>query len=460
MTTPAEADATARIAGLERELARLRRTNEVLMSRVEHRISQEGNAFAAFQTAINLEKTVAERTAELRELNLRLGQELELRRKFEAALLRAKEQAEEATRSKTRFVAAASHDLRQPLNAAVLYLESIDADRLAERDAESLRGVQIALETLNSLLATLLDISRLDSGAIHPRPEHLPLAPLLGRLAREYGALAGPGRVRLRVAPRTALAHTDPALLETVLRNLLSNAVKYARGARILLAARRRGDTVQLRVSDTGPGIEPQHAARIFEEFWRAPGAAEGGAGIGLGLSIVDRISRLLGTRVVLKTSPGRGSTFSIELPCGDPAGAARGAEVEPLAPLTGFAGRCVALVDDNEPVLRSLERLLGGWQCDTVAACTVEEVLTALIDTDRVPDLIIADYHLGEGRTGLDAIAGIAAEFPGPVPAIVVSSDTSDALGKELRERGVPLLTKPLDVARLRALMQHLLRT
>jgi signal transduction histidine kinase/CheY-like chemotaxis protein len=448
---------------LEREVARLRRTNEVLMARVEHRIGQEGNAFAAFQTAINLEKTVAERTAELRELNLRLAHELDLRRKFEAALLRAKEQAEEATRSKTRFVAAASHDLRQPLNAAILYLESIAADALGERDAESLRGAQTALATLNSLLATLLDISRLDSGAIHPQPAHLLLAPLLGRLAREYGAQAGPGRLRLRVVPADAVVHTDPALLETVLRNLLSNAVKYARGGRILLAARRRGEQLLLRVSDTGPGIEPRHAERIFEEFWRVPGAsADGGAGIGLGLSIVDRILRLLGTRVSVSSSPGRGSTFEFALPCGDPAQAERAAREAALAAPGSFAGRfagrCVAIVDDNEPVLRSLERLLAGWGCDTVAACSVEEVLTTLIDTDRVPDLVIADFHLGSERDGLQAIGEIAAEFPRRVPALIVSSDTSAALAERLRAHGVPLLTKPLEVARLRALMQHLL--
>ncbi|MBK7168325.1 MAG: response regulator [Gammaproteobacteria bacterium] len=451
--------AAARIVALERAMLRLQRTNETLMDRVEHRISQEGNAFAAFQTAINLEKTVAERTAELRELNLRLERELELRRKYEAALIRAKQQAEDATRSKTRFVASASHDLRQPLNAAILYLESISPAELDTRNAESLRGVQLALGTLNSLLGTLLDISRLDSGAIHPDPAHHRLAPMLERLAREYGSMAGSGVLRLRMVPRDAVVHTDAALLETVLRNLLSNALKYAGGGRILLAARRRGTQLRVQVSDTGPGIDAQHVSRIFEEFWRAPGAAEGAGSIGLGLSIVERISRLLETRVEVRSSLGRGSTFSLDLPAGD----ARQLAAPVVAALSHapatFAGRCVALVDDNEQVLRSMERLLDGWQCRTVAGSSIEEVLTRLIDADLVPDLLLADYHLGNARTGLDALAEISVEFSGPLPAIVVSSDTSPQLTAELQQRGIPFLTKPVEVARLRALMQHLLR-
>lgn len=459
VAVPDVLEAAARIASLEQTVRRLQSTNETLMDRVEHRISQEGNAFAAFQTAINLEKTVAERTAELRELNLRLERELALRRKYEAALIRAKQQAEDATRSKTRFVASASHDLRQPLNAAILYLESMSPAELDARNAESLRGVQLALVTLNSLLGTLLDISRLDSGAIHPDPAHHGLAPMLERLAREYGSVAGNGVLRLRVVPRDAVVHTDAALLETVLRNLLSNALKYAGGGRILLAARRRGAQLRVQVSDTGPGIDAQHLGRIFEEFWRAPGAADGAGSIGLGLSIVERISRLLGTRVQVRSSPGHGSTFSLDLPVGD----LRRIAVPVAAALSQmpatFAGRCVALVDDNEQVLRSMERLLDGWQCRTVAGSSIEEVLTQLIDADLAPDLLLVDYHLGNACTGLDAIGGISAEFPEPIPAIVVSSDTSPQLTAELQQRGIPFLTKPVEVARLRALMQHLLR-
>ncbi len=163
-------DLNQRLAQLEEEVLRLTRTNEVLLDRVEQRINEEGSAFAAFQAASKLERTVAERTAELRVLNERLEYELDLRRKFERALLRTREEAEEATASRTRFVAAASHDLRQPLNAAVLYLESIDRNQLGEADSESFRGIGLALETMDSLLSALLDISRLDSGGLQPDP--------------------------------------------------------------------------------------------------------------------------------------------------------------------------------------------------------------------------------------------------------------------------------------------------
>ncbi|MCZ6828446.1 MAG: hypothetical protein O7F73_02450, partial [Gammaproteobacteria bacterium] len=184
------ADDQATIEQLQEEIRSLRKTNEILMDRAEQTINQEGNAFAIFQTAINLEKSITERTSELSKLNERLRKELKTRKKIEAALLKAKQEAELATQSKTRFVAAASHDLRQPLNAAVLYLESLESGQLSERNTECFEGVQLAVETLNNLLNTLLDISRLDSGGIHPEPSHFTLNSLFDRLKIEYRSSA------------------------------------------------------------------------------------------------------------------------------------------------------------------------------------------------------------------------------------------------------------------------------
>jgi signal transduction histidine kinase/CheY-like chemotaxis protein len=452
-------DEQARLRELEEEVIRLRKTNEVLLDRVEHRINVEGGAFAAFQAASNLEKTVADRTTELRLLNERLEHELDLRRSFETALLRAKTQAEEATASRTRFVAAASHDLRQPLNAAVLYLETIDQQLLSSADAESLRGVELALGTLNNLLATLLDISRLDSGGLHPEPANFGLQGLFKRLAVEYGSIADTTELELKVRPTSLVVNSDIMLLETVLRNLLSNAIKYTDRGRVLMGVRRRGDKVSIQVTDTGSGISAEHLEKIFQDFWRAPGASSGVEGsMGLGLSIVQRICLLLGSNIQVKSAPGKGSTFSLELPRGDGKVLDSPVHGDKISQGLGFNRCVVAVVDDNTQGLRSMARLLGSWDCRVVAATAVEEVLTTVIDQDITPQLIIADYHLAEDYKGLSAIEAINAEIALPAPAIMISSDNSVSLVEVLDKLGIPLLTKPVDPARLRAMMHHLL--
>ena len=448
-----------RLEQLERELVQLRKTNEVLLDRVEQRINVEGGAFAAFQAASNLEKTVADRTTELRLLNERLEDELDLRRSFEAALLRAKTQAEEATASRTRFVAAASHDLRQPLNAAVLYLETIDFSRLEHSDAESLRGVELALETLNNLLGTLLDISRLDSGGLHPEPVTFRLQDLFERLAVEYGSIAETTGLTLHVQPTSVIVNSDVMLLETVLRNLLSNAIKYTEKGRIVMGARRRNDKVSISVVDTGVGIPAEHQTKIFEEFWRAPGSSSGAKGsMGLGLSIVQRICQLLGSQIEVKSTPGRGSAFSLEQPVGKGALTGTASPADKIVQAMGFNGCVVAVVDDNIQVLRSMVRLLQSWDCRVVAASALDEVLTQIIDQDVTPALILADYHLADGVNGLVAINAINAELARAAPAIMISSDNSPKLVETLDQLGIQLLTKPVDPARLRAMMHHLL--
>ena len=454
-----DVDYEGRITELEEQVRRLQRTNEVLADRVERRINEEGGAFAAFQAASRLEKTVEERTAELRILNERLEHELELRRKFEGALLRAKKEAEDATASRTRFVAAASHDLRQPLNAAVLYLESINRQLMSPADEESLTGVGLALETLDSLLSALLDISRLDSGGLLPQPGHHNLSLLLTRLGREYGSLAEAKQLEFRAHVSDVVVHTDPMLLETVLRNLLSNAIKYTSSGRIELQTRKIKDGLEIAVQDTGAGISAEHLDRIFEEFWRAPGAGPGeGTSMGLGLSIVRRIGRLIDSDVQVSSEPGSGSRFSLTLPLGSRDLVESGPRSDTAYTGASFNACQVVLVDDNVQVLRSMERLLRSWDCQVIAAAGFEEALTMLIDHDITPRLLLTDYHLSEEATGIDAIHAINAEMSEKIPGIMISSDNSPALREQLDSLGIPLLTKPVEPARLRALMQHLL--
>ena len=447
-------------AQLEEEVRRLKRTNEVLLDRVEHRINVEGGAFAAFQAASKLEKTVTERTAELRILNERLEHELDLRRKFEGALLRAKQEAEDATESRTRFVAAASHDLRQPLNAAVLYLEAIDQGRLSPGNHESFRGIGLALDTLDSLLSALLDISRLDSGGLHPQPSHFRLQTLLEPLAREYTSIAEARDLCLEVTVSDTVVHTDLMLLETVLRNLLSNAIKYTASGQVSIVASGGEDGIKIEVRDTGVGIPREHLDKIFNEFWRAPGSATSEkSSMGLGLSIVHRICRLLGTDITVESAAGEGSNFSLVLAPGDPDQINEASSSVPVVADLGFSGCLVVVVDDNAQVLRSMVRLLEDWDCQVVAATGVEEVLTTIIDRDITPQLLLTDYHLADGATGVEAIDAINAEITRQAAAIMISSDNSKALREQLEELEIPLLTKPLDPARLRALMQHLLK-
>ena len=452
-------DLLARIAELEEQVRRLRRTNEVLTDRVEQRINDEGGAFAAFQAASRLEKTVADRTAELRVLNERLGHELELRRKFESALLKAKQEAEEATASRTRFVASASHDLRQPLNAAVLYLEAMERGEMSPANAESCRGIGLALETLDSLLNALLDISRLDSGGLLPQPGHHRLEPLLSRLAREYGSLAETKHLAFDVGSTTAVVHTDVMLLETMLRNLLSNAIKYTASGGVALRVTEGPDALEIAVEDTGSGIPEEHLDRIFDEFWRAPGAGSGEASsMGLGLSIVRRIARLLDSDVQVISTPGRGSRFALSVPHGLPERVQETQTSQQVHAGVSFKSCPVVLVDDNVQVLRSMERLLRSWDCQVTAATGVEEALTVLIDNDIAPRLLLTDYHLADGATGIDAIRAINAEMTATIPGIMISSDNSRYLREQLDAMDIPLLTKPVDPARLRALMQHIL--
>lgn len=457
--SPEDLPPLEQVEQLKEEVRRLTRTNEVLLDRVEQRINEEGSAFAAFQAASKLEKTVAERTAELRVLNERLEHELDLRRKFERALLRTRQEAEDATASKTRFVAAASHDLRQPLNAAVLYLEAVDRSRLNPADSESFRGIGLALETMESLLSALLDISRLDSGGLHPEPGDYYLETLFSRLAREYGSIAEARNLVLEASPVSAVVHTDLMLLETILRNLLSNAIKYTVTGKITMSAHFGEEGTRIEISDTGTGIPHEHLDRIFDEFWRAPGStASEKNSMGLGLSIVRRICRLLGTEIAVESTPGKGSTFSLLVAPGDPQRIVTAPDTKQASVNLGFNSCLVAVVDDNSEVLRSMVRLLEGWDCQVVAATAVEEILTTIIDQDITPQLLLADYHLADGANGIDAINAINREITERAPAIMISSDNSQNLRDQLQTLDIPLLTKPVEPARLRALMQHML--
>jgi signal transduction histidine kinase len=444
---------------LTRENEKLRKIVDVLMKRVERSTDAQGNAFSLFQAAIILESTVRERTAELQSLNGRLSDEIEERRAIEAALQVAKAQAERANAGKTEFLAAASHDLMQPLNVARLFVAAIAERPLDGPAAQMLERVARSLESAEGLLRALLEMSRLDAGALRAELTDFALEPLLHHLASEYGLAAEERGLRLRVVPCDLVVHSDRGLFERIVRNLLSNALRYTERGGILMGVRKRGDCARVEVWDTGPGIPAQSLGDIFREFHRlaSPNRGEDGSpGMGLGLAIVDRIAPLIGATIDVRSREGRGSVFSVTV-------ALAAGEAAPAAFADGageaFRGRTVLIVDDDGAALDGLRRILRGWGMDAIAARSVDDAVRFSLGRRELPAAILADYHLLDGATGFDAIDAVRASFACvKIPAIVISGDPSEATRRRAAERGFGYLAKPLRVERLRSLLAHLL--
>ncbi len=448
--------ATIQAQRLRKENAALRKTVRALMDRVERAVDNQGTPFSWFQAAAKLEETVRTRTRELELLNDRLKRELQSRREIEIALKQAKQQADLANQSKTRFLAAASHDLRQPLNSALLFLESINDEALAETDRNLVRRSRLALAALNNLLGTLLDVARLDAGDIEANVVDFPIAALLERLGPEFQAVARAAGIGLRFRPSDAWVRTDAHLLETVLRNLISNAIRYTPRGSVLIGCRRRQQGLMICVYDTGVGIESAHLEAIFDAYYQVP--SEGrrhNAGIGLGLSIVSRIANLLSFERVVRSEPGRGSLFAVTVPYGS-AGEAQTHWQEAATGARRSRPALVVVIDDNEDALAGMSAVLEKWGCRAVTATAATDAVVQLISGDLEPDLIVSDYHLADGIKGDEAIAEVQRELDRRSAAAIMTSDPDPALRKSLQERGFVVLDKPLNLAKLRAMIDR----
>jgi Na+/proline symporter/signal transduction histidine kinase len=388
-----------------------------------------------------LERRVRERTAELTEVN--------------QALAVAKRKADEANLDKTRFLAAASHDVLQPLNAARLYVTSLVERAQGGQEATLAGNIDASLEAVEEILGVLIEISRLDAGRLEPDITVFPLNEVFERLKVEFAPLAREKALDLRIVATQCWVRSDRRLLRRLLQNLLSNAIKYTATGKVLLGVRRRGDRLGILVCDTGPGIPRSKRTIIFKEFQRLEETASGVRGLGLGLSIVERIGKVLGHSIGLQSMPGRGSTFSVELPAAE----ARAAG-EPGTTVTPSVGRMVGLTVlciDNEPaVLRGMQTLLEGWGCSVVTAHSAADAVGQLNENSLRPDIILADYHLDDG-TGLEAVADLRVAVRSQAPVIVITADHSAEVQRQVRLRGFALLRKPLKAAALRALMYQL---
>ena len=408
------------------------------------------------QINIELEQRVAARTTELLEANRHLQQEIRERERIQCELREARDAAEAANQSKDKYLAAASHDLLQPLNAARLLISTLRERSLPAAEANLVERTHQALEGAEDLLADLLDIARLDSRAIRPDLAVYRLDELLAPLASEFQPVAEAAGLELRVRiPRLAV-RTDFRLLTRILRNFLSNACRYTGQGRVLLGCRRRAGLLLIQVWDTGRGIPADKLEEIFLEFNQLDaGRAAERKGVGLGLAIVERIARMLDYRIAVRSQPGRGSVFSIEVPLAEyvaPAPAARPQET----PGNPLPGRRVLVVDNEPDIQQSMQALLLQWGCEVRLAAGLEDARGQVQEWQ--PELLLVDYHLDQGANGCDLIQTLRRESTLALPAVMITAERSEQCRRQLHELGIPLLNKPVKPGKLRAALSQFL--
>ncbi|WP_394003140.1 NahK/ErcS family hybrid sensor histidine kinase/response regulator [Luteimonas sp. WGS1318] len=375
---------------------------------------------------------------------------LEINETLEQRVTDRTREAEVAQESRSRFLTAVSHDVLQPLNAARLFTSALreshdiaDQKHFAERIDTSLRAAE-------ELLDGLLDVSRLDAGALKPEITDFDAAELLRQLAGQYAPMAQARQIEIRLHVPPTPVRSDRRLLRRVLQNFLANALRYTRSGRIVLAARRRGDTIALQVWDTGPGIPEHHMSQIYDEFHRYEQTFDwDGRGLGLGLSICQRISRLLGHTLNARSRVGQGSMFSITVPRSTQA-------ILPVAPPAAplqdesLRGLRVLCVDNDDDILAGMRALLRRWGVEPLCAKTIDEAIERM---DEAPDVLLVDYHLHDRHDGLDTLDMLRGMAP-EVPGALLTADGSDTLKQAARIRGYRVLTKPVKPASMRAFL------
>ncbi len=367
------------------------------------------------------------------------------------ALSDAKAEAERANLGKTRFLAAAGHDLMQPLQAARLFLSAL-SERIAD---PAVARIDASLDSVEHLLGELVEVSKLDSGVTKPSFSDFRIADVLGPLREEFSLLARQHGLEFRAVSSSASVHSDPALLRRILQNLLANAVRYTGEGRVLIGCRRRGAMLSIEVWDSGPGIPEDRFPELFMEFFRLGHDDRGrGQGLGLGLAIVERLAGMMDHPVGVRSTPGKGSSFTIQVPLA----AAPAAAVVPIsqAHTRRFRGALVLFIENEAAIAAAMVDLLAGWSCEVIAAATPEEGLERL--AGRRPDVILSDYHLDHGMIGLDAIAVLRAALSPAPPAALITADRDAGLRADAAAVGCRILHKPVRPGALRALLAQLL--
>ncbi len=373
----------------------------------------------------------------------------------------ARKAAEQANAAKTRFLAAASHDLRQPIHALNLFFAEL-SDRVRNAETNTLLvQVEESIHAINSMLNALLDVSKLDAGVVRPGIKSIGLAEMFARLATEFASIAPENHNALRIRHTQAVVHSDPVMLERILRNLISNALRYTAHGRVLIAARTRGDTVQIQVFDTGPGIPEDQLSDIFIEFYQLGNPArDRRQGLGLGLAIVKRLVNLLKHDIKVASHLNRGSCFTLTVP---KAGIRHSVpDIKPInliqTQTDSFAGYAVLVLDDDIDILRGMQGLLTRWGCKVATACSPDEAFEKLADNCMHPELLIVDYRLSGDVSGIEAAKKLQAQLTYPLPVLLITGDTGPERLREADASGYQLLHKPVQPAKLRSTMHYLL--
>ena len=366
------------------------------------------------------------------------------------------DEAERANLAKSRFLAAASHDLRQPMHALVLFIAELAGMRHPPETARLVRQISASAEAMETLLDSLLDISKLDAGVLVPEPRAIELQAVFRRVALDFASMAQEKGLRLRVRPTSAWALSDPVLFERILLNLVGNALRYTPSGTVLIACRPSGAHWRVEVRDSGIGIPPEAHAQIFQEFVQLANPERARhKGLGLGLAIVRRLSELLGHRLQLRSGAGRGSCFALSLPRCDPADQGAAGEERPRPP-GSLVGLAIAVVNDDELARAGIVSLLNSWGCDVIAGENLETLQINLALGGLPPRAVICDLRLSGPHNGVDIIAHVRRRYGEELPAVLISGETAAESLQLAQREGIALLHKPLRPAKLRALLHR----
>lgn len=365
--------------------------------------------------------------------------------------------AEDANAAKGRFLSAASHNVRQPMHALGLFVDALKRRVDDDESRHLLECVEACAGSMGGLLNAVLDLSRIEAGVLRPEVRDFPVLPLVFQVHLAMSAQALGQGLSLRAVPCSAWVRSDPAIVETILMNFVANAIRYTAHGGIVIGCRRRPGTLRIEVWDSGVGIAAEHRQRIFDDFYQVAGVSRGpDRGLGLGLAVVRGLADLLAAPVAVRSQPGRGSVFSLDLPLVAEPDAAPDTLQALAPPEDALQGWTILVVDDDRRILQAMEILLADWGCRTLSAASLEEAVARVERAGCRPDAVLSDFRLPGPEDGCAVIAALRARFGASLPAVLLTGDTEPAVLLAAEKAGLPLLHKPIEPARLRGILSH----